>query len=953
MTQFIDRRDPWGNRYSLWVVVAMAFVAPVCIWALPQIRFENQIDQWLPETDTDRVVQKWAHQQFPIDQQLILTWDGSSLHDSRIDQLITELKGESDGQGHQRGGLPYVSTIIDPRDVLRDIQKSEIEPSEAVRRIQGSLIGTGPLRVRLTEAGRSVLRKTKREIEVATRAKFGINVIVSDATTDAATSLSIPTVSDDRSAGTPGAPMVLMADGTTSEKHSADHDFQLTWDGLRFGSESTIAVAKWLVEYAPHRGDQARLIESAFFVPGTPVALILGISEAGRADKSEAIAAIRMACHRAGISRESLHLAGNTVVAAGLDHQVGDAIWNRSAPPEQLHRRSVILNSMLVAAIAAFVLVRNTRLALMMVFVSVFTVSVTFSIIPVTGGSMNFLSIGLPTLIALMSMSGCLYIVNRWKLIVADDVCGSVSETVALSKNPSRIASLIAAIGCVSLCTSLISPVREFGFYAAAGAILSLLMVAYALPSFMQMWIAAPSHGNHFDRIGWQFFGQLLTTRPIIQSLIVTSLFLGCGLGLRALQPEVSTSSLFPPTSAIIRDSAFIDRNLAGTLPIDLIIRFDEQSQKTISFLDRMETVRNVQQAMRGNSEVSGCLSLADFLPVNDRLPDDASFIQRSKFNKRATAIQQRIHDGEISLARSFYTVAEQRQDLEHAGDGKLNLPGDELWRITSFIHAPVGEQYDAILTNLHEQAQDILKVQAGSHHFITGSLPLLAKMKSAVTKNLVGCAGLAAFLIVAVSAMTLRSITAGGLILIGAALPTAAVFGIYSQLGHSIDLGLLIAAPASLFLGAEGTLHCLGCFRRNLKLGMDRRTAVIDSLIHCGPTLWQSRGIMVLGLLPLMSVDFPVMHRFATMMVSICGSAIVCNLTLIPQLLAGPLGTLFEPKRVADGKSVLAVKSEPIVQPVLPVVIAETPAIPDPHIKPLAPTPKKRRSSRRDSDAS
>lgn len=952
MTHFIDRRDPWGNRYSLWVVVAMAFVTPVCIWALPQIRFENQIEQWLPENDTDRVIQRWTNQQFPIDQQVVVTWDGSSVNDPRIDRLIEELKGESDGQGHQRGGLPYVSTIVDPRAVLRDIQKNDVEPAEAMRRVQGSLIGTGPLRVRLTDAGRSVLRKTRRELEVASRSKFNLNVTVADATADVASTLSIPTMSEDGSPGTPTAPIVLKADGTLAENQSAEHDFQLSWDGLRFGSESTIEFAKWLVDYAPQRGDQIRIVESAFFVPGTPVALILGISEAGRADKVEAMTAIQMACHRAGISRDTLHLSGNIVTSAQLDQQLGSAIWNRDST-SGFYQRSIILNSILVSVIAVFVLVRNTRLSLMMVLVSLFTVALTLSIVPVTGGQLNVLSIALPTLIALVSLSGGLYIINHWKQIVAPDVCTSVSETVAISKNPSRIASLIVAIGAVSLCTSLISPVREFGFYATVGAVLSLLTVAYALPSFVQMWVAAPSHGNHFDRIGWNFIAQSVTAHPMIQSLVVVSLFIACSLGMRTMRSEVEEAALFPATSTIISDTAYIDRSLAGTLPIDLIVRFDEQSQKSISFLDRMEIVRKVQQTLRANADVSGCLSLADFLPVMERLPEDASFIQRSKYNKRATAIQQRIHDGEISLARSFYTMAEQRQDLEHAGDGKLNLPGDELWRIYSFIHAPAGEQYETLLGDLHKQAQDVLKVQPGAHHLIAGSLPLLAKMKSAITKDLIGCVTLAAFLIAAVSAITLRSMVSATLVLAAAALPAAAVFGVYSQLGNPIDLGLLIAAPVSLFLGAEGALHCLACFRRNMKLGKGRQASVIESLIHCGPTLWQSRAIVIVGLVPLMSHEFPAMNRLATMMAIICGAALICDVTLVPQVLAGPIGRLFEPARSKDAKPALTVESQPVVTSAVPPVVTETAGIPDPHIKPLTTSPKKRRSSRRDNDAS
>ena len=112
---------------------------------------------------------------------------------------------------------------------------------------------------------------------------------------------------------------------------------------------------------------------------------------------------------------------------------------------------------------------------------------------------------------------------------------------------------------------------------------------------------------------------------------------------------------------------------------------------------------------------------------------------------------------------------------------------------------------------------------------------------------------------------------------------------------------------------------------------------------------MWQTSIAVAIGLLMLVPAELRLISRFGSLMGSMIAVALLGDIVLLPQLLAGPLGWLFEPKQ------------SPIqIDPVLPdeqILIVEpqrsaevAPAIshgtnpPKPHIKPVDPNRKKGR---------
>ena len=900
MTQFFDRKDPWGNGMSVWVVMAMVFVFPIAWWSLGQIRLENDVEKWLPNDDPELKVLKWTNEQFPVEERIFVSWDNSSLNDPRIRKFVEKLEGKLDADGIRRGGVPHVSSVVEPRNLLNVMQKNGVEPREAMRRLEGVILGAGSLKLKLTEFGKSGLRQTRQELTAAAKAEFGVDLKFSEPIPDFWTQVAVPPppAEEGETAANPSAPAVMNAAGKLIEIESVDHDLQVIWQGIRPGSKQTQEISEWLTGFVPEKDGNQKVVEQCFFVLGSPITIALAISEAGTADKNETVDVIREAAVSVGIPADALRLGGSTVSATELNHEVAKAVWDPAFPLTQFHRRSVVITSAVISSILAYLLVRSIRLATIVLLVSMYATMMSVALVPVTGGTMNMVLVVMPSLLMVLTLSGAIHVANYWKHAACKNEATAIAETVRTSRMPCFLASLTTAIGLVSLCTSSLTPVRDFGLYSAAGTMLSLLVILYCLPALLQVWTGKPPEEHELDHPGWRMLGRGLTKWPVLQSIVVLAISVVCSYGLIHFRTETKVIRYFPEKARIAQDYWFIETYLAGIMPVETIIRFDVQAQKDTTFLDRVEVIRQIQERLRTNSEITGSLSLADFLPVSDAPAEDAGFLTRSKYFKRASLIQQKIRDGEFPAARTFYNTAEKGSDLAVKGDHQLNQAGDELWRITSQVAIMTDNDFAEVLADVNAISQDVLKMHPGSVHRITGTVPLFLQTQRAVLQSLISSFGLAFVLILGVFVYMLKNFWAGLVAMIPNIVPITVVFGVISWMGQRVDVGTMITASIALGIAVDGTLHYLTWVQNGMRLGQTRRDSIINALVHCGPAMWQTSLAVALGLLVLVPAELLLISRFGWLMASMIAVALIADIVLMPQLLAGPLGYLFEPPK-------------------------------------------------------
>ena len=889
MRNILEKRDPWGHGAAVWIIAAMLFTAPFALRAVKHVHLENNVEAWLPEDDPEGRIYAWYKDQFPTDDRILVTWEGSTIDDPRIEELATNLLGSIDEDGVRRGGSPYVGKVVTPRDVLARMTDRKIEPEEAVRRLENVLIGAGPLKIRLTEAGRDSQDKTVRQLVDAVSQRLDVDVEVIDPvsawniteneTDDAALSIEIP-----------------------------PHDLQLSCPGLRPDSLTEMQVRQILLEQTgfptldePHG---QRLVKDCFFAAGSPVAVAVTLSEAGNSELTNSVTAIRDAALAAGISAEELHLGGRPVALVELNRSVKRAAWNRDAPVWKLPRRSVVMLSGLIGIALAMYFLRHLGLGALVIGLTFYSTLAGVSLVPISGHSMNMVLIVMPTLLMVLALSGAIHVANYWKYAATEDPQTAVRRALEMARQPCVMASLTTAVGLLTLLTSPLSPVRQFGGFSAAGCLIGLLLVLYGLPALLQVTRLKPPAVTASNERPWYALGAFITRRPWTASLVSCALLIAGTIGLSRFQTETKVVRNFRSDAPLMHDYRFIEQNLTGITPIDLIVRFTPEAQHEQRFLQRLEIVREIEHKVRAHPSISGTMSLADFLPQREPPGPDASRVKRMTYNRRSNETERRIKEGGESGTSSFLTVAEIPTDWMNEGDAGLNGAGDELWRISAQADLLSDVNYGQLTTELDDAVQSVTRYHQGASHVVTGTAPLFDRTQRAIVRSLIWSFGLAFFVIAGVILWTLRHPLATLVCMLPNILPIGFVFGVVSLAGQRIDIGAMITASVALGIAVDGTLHLLTWFRHGIRAGRSRQRAVIEALAHCGPAMWQTSIAVGIGLLMLAPAELTLISRFGWLMSALIGAALFADLILLPALLAGPLGALLErsvPVRLAS----------------------------------------------------
>jgi predicted RND superfamily exporter protein len=925
MANFFEKRDPWGHGLALWVLLAAVFLAPFAFWAVRRVELHNDVENWLPADDPQSQVLSWYHGQFPVKDRVLVSWNGSTLNDPRTRLLANKLEGKkgNDGRRHKRN--PYVAEVVTPHKVIRSIQSASrdaVDTSEAIRRLEGVLVGSGMMKVRLTTDGSKRIDTVKREIVERAREELGIELTVSAPQVDVPEGVKLPEIDETTSP----------EDVPQEFPPAPEHHLQLAWRGMKPGTPTATRLQALLKNL---RGRKSELhpagtpwVQDAFFSAGAPVAVLITLSEAGQEDTREALASVRAAAKDVGIPEDDLHLGGRSVAGSELNRQVKKAAWNRDFPLLQLHRRSPLLLSMIVGMALAFLMLRSARMATLVLLVSMYTVLLTVALVPMTHGSMNMVLVVMPTLLYVLTISASIHVANYWKHAAVRDLRTAVVGAVRMARQPCLLASGTTAIGLASLCTSPLRPVRDFGIYSAVGCLISLLVVLYLLPALLQFWPPKQPQAKDVEREGWRWLGSTVTRFRLPVTVFFLVAFGVCAYGLRWFRTETKVIRYFPDDARVVQDYHFLEDKLAGIVPIDVVVRFDRTARQKQNFLERMEVVREIEEKLRKHPEISGVIALPDFQRVHEPLAANPTTLQRMAYNKRINETERQVKE-KGSQARQFLAESQRKVRLQAAADREFTVgEGDELWRITAQVAIMSDANYSDLTDELNGLVQSSLRYHAGTDHVVTGMVPVFLRTQQAVLDSLIRSFGLAFAVIAVVMMIVLRNPLAGLLAMLPNLLPVGVVFGLVSWARMPVDMGTMITASVALGIAVDGTLHLLTWFQDAIRDGRTRSEAIQRALAHCGPAMWQTSAAVSIGLLMLAPAELLLIHRFGWLMAALIAAALVADIVFLPALLAGPLGALLE--RTARLRSQ---PNEPAPPATEPVTAASPSASPEPHV--------------------
>jgi predicted RND superfamily exporter protein len=663
--------------------------------------------------------------------------------------------------------------------------------------------------------------------------------------------------------------------------------------------------------------------------------LVLTLADMARTNLHGAIDEIRkVATTECGIPDSAIHMGGPPVDNVSIDKAGQTSV-------------TILFGlSLVVGFFVSWFSLKSKTLVAMVIASGVYSMFASLALVWYSGYPVDAILLTMPSLVYVATTSGAIHLANYYRDQLAETGVqeGAAGRAVHHALLPLSLATGTTAIGLATLAVSELVPIRMFGIFSAAGVLVSFIILVTFMPAALELFPPKLRVGKLADdeqvdgwkpieSSRWWAVGEWITRHHALATAACLLVMAAIGYGMTRVESSVQLMRLFSRKAQIRTDYAWLESHLGPLVPMEILVRIDEKCP--LNFLERMELVDEIQREIGALGEVGSSLSTVTFGRSLDMASGGEGL--RAKL-ARSTLNKSLMRHRDDFLAGDYL-----RETSVTAADGSRH--SQELWRISARVSAiqevdyalfkaDLQKKIDPVLARLDSEGVDGVTVN------YTGLVPLVYKAQHSLLENLKIGFVFDFAIIVAVMIVLCRAFSAGLVLLLPAAFPAILVFGglgwanalsKWFQTGNVfIDIGSVMAPSVALGVTVDDVVHFMLWFRRGIADGLDRKQATMLAYKGCARAMYQSWGVIGIGLSVFSLSPFGPTQRFGHMMLAMLTIALVGNLVLMPALLSGPLGALFawSVQRIERKKAAKEGKRRVITDP-------GSDAIPAPHVTP------------------
>jgi predicted RND superfamily exporter protein len=543
---------------------------------------------------------------------------------------------------------------------------------------------------------------------------------------------------------------------------------------------------------------------------------------------------------------DSLKAAGHPEVIYASGRPVMEALFSHYIPRESARTGPYVL---LMLSAFLFLSFRTVRGVIIPLAVIACTEAWMFGFLAAWGRPVYTVTSILPVLIMAIAVADSIHLISQYYEVQARehglDKTGVLRRTVEQMHGPVLMTSLTTAAGFLTMLTSPIRPLSDFGVIASVGVGAAYIITVIGVPALLALLPLQPPHWRHgpdeAHRSG-ALNSLLLATascarRPRTTIGVFVVSFAFAATGLLRLTTNSSQVSQFRP-GHFMRTADDIDNSrFSGALVLDLLIdagdndgikepellrqidAFQSEMQKlelvgdTFSIAELVKRMNRVMNEDRAEAEVVPAAKelVAQYLLLYSISGDPGDFDDIVDYDYRKGHIPVFVRKSDTTAARAV---------VAHARKVAARL----------FPDGPTGPRVVLAGPALIHARLERYVVNSQIHSLLT-CLPVLFLMMWA----LFGRPALAALCIVPVS------------------LAVVGIYGAMGYIGLSTDIGTAMLGGMTLGIGIDFAIHYTHRYLHCAKGGLDSDAAAVETALTAGRAIFYNAIVLVGGFLILL----------------------------------------------------------------------------------------------------
>ena len=555
------------------------------------------------------------------------------------------------------------------------------------------------------------------------------------------------------------------------------------------------------------------------------------------------------------------------------------AFYNGSLEISETYTRVTIANTLnftppILALMVAgiFVMFRSWKVTGLVVLAVLASTGWTMGLFVLFGFKYNVLASMLPPLVLVLAVADDVHIVQHFihELRESGNARQAFLSTVEHLFLPLLGASVTTALGLLSLATSNVLAVREFGIGAGVGVMVDFVLSIAFLPTLLTLvppdtapppqerWLARPM--GLVAGFAVRRAGAVLTTLALAAGVAIA--------GIWHLRVDTNHINFFAERHPLHQSAAIIDRDLSGVYSFNVMFEGEPGVMKTPDTMRRLE---RLAAELQGLPYVKKVTSVTDYVKrVNRELNGggrDQAVVPAS-----AEAIAQELFVFELS--------GEGRTELERmvASDYSRGQMSVKLASMSS----------DVVFEQINKAEAIAIRVFQGSGitATATGSGRIFATLDHYLVTSQVGSFLTAFVTVFVVIVILFRSVRFGVLGIIANAVPVLAVLGLMGWIGISLNIATVMVASVALGITDDDTIHFIGRYRRDVLGGMSTVDAIRTAAEHEGRASLTTAIVNSSAFAVMLLSDYKPSAWFGGLMALTMATAFMAEIFIVPAVM-------------------------------------------------------------------
>ncbi|WP_303721995.1 RND family transporter [Malonomonas rubra] len=515
----------------------------------------------------------------------------------------------------------------------------------------------------------------------------------------------------------------------------------------------------------------------------------------------------------------------------------------------------------------------------------------------VTVVSSNFTS-----LLLIITLSLCVHLIVRYNELFEEipnaDQLTMVREMVRTKAVPSIYTALTTIVAFVSLLTSDIRPVIDFGWMMAIGITFALLLSFALFPAGLMLF----KKPNHFTP-RHDITGKITAACAYLveyRSGLTASIFLGIAIlsvvGISKLTVENRFIDYFKPSTEIYQGMELIDQQLGGTTPLDVIIDADpgflaaqkaeKQAAEEDPFADDFFGEDQADAGLSGSSYWYNSYRINTLEKIHNylnALPETGKVLSMATTMEMMQIVNEDKPLDNISLAVIHKKLPKAIADaLFHP---YMSEDGNQVRFSLRVIDSDPNLQRNKLLEKIRLNLTEKLGLKDEQVH-LTGMFVLYNNVLQSLFSSQIMTIGVVFFVIMIMFMLQFHSLRLAIIAIIPNLISAGMVLGLMGLLHIPLDIMTITIAAITIGIAVDDTIHYVHRFTEEMAVDGDYLAAMKRCHHSVGRAMYYTSitiiiGFSILGLSSFIPTIYFGLFTGMAMLV-----AMFANLTLLALLL-------------------------------------------------------------------